>query len=46
MNLRRHFLKSLLRRDRFAGLATTAAENGCPILSDALAYLGVLSTAA
>lgn len=40
MNLRRHFLKSFAPgEDRFAGLATTAAENGCPILSDALAYL-------
>ncbi len=40
MNLRRHFLKSFAPgADRFAGLATQAAENGCPILSEALAYL-------
>ncbi len=40
MNLRRHFLKSFAPgADRFAGLATQAAASGCPILSDALAYL-------
>ncbi|MBO3457758.1 diflavin flavoprotein [Aetokthonos hydrillicola Thurmond2011] len=40
MNLRRHFLKSFAPgADRFAGLKTEEAENGCPILSDALAYL-------
>lgn len=40
MNLRRHFLKSFAPgSDRFAGLETQEAENGCPILSDALAYL-------
>ena len=40
MNLRRHFLKSFAPgEDRFAGLETQEAENGCPILSDALAYL-------
>jgi len=39
-NLRRHFLKSFAPgEDRFAGLATTVAENGCTILNDALAYL-------
>ncbi len=40
MNLRRHFLKSFAPgEDRFAGLATQDAENGCPILSEALSYL-------
>lgn len=40
MNLRRHFLKPFAPgEDRFAGLATLVADNGCPILSDALAYL-------
>lgn len=40
MNLRRHFLKSFAPgEDRFAGLATQEAENGCTILSDGLAYL-------
>ena len=40
MNLRRHFLKSFAPgADRFAGLETQEAENGCRILSDALAYL-------
>lgn len=40
MNLRRHFLKSFAPgSDRFAGWETQEAENGCPILSDALAYL-------
>ena len=40
MNLRRHFLKSFAPgSDRFAGLETQSAENGCPILSNALAYL-------
>lgn len=40
MNLRRHFLKSFAPgEDRFAGLNIQTAENGCPILSDALAYL-------
>ena len=40
MNLRRHFLKPFAPgEDRFAGLATQDAENGCPILSEALSYL-------
>lgn len=40
MNLRRHFFKSFAPgEDRFADLNTQPAENGCPILSDALAYL-------
>ena len=40
MNLRRHFLKSFAPgEDRFAGLETQDAENGCPILSEALSYL-------
>ncbi len=40
MNLRRHFLKPFApTEDRFAGLATHAAENGCRILNEALAYL-------
>ncbi|MDF5719610.1 MAG: diflavin flavoprotein [Rhizonema sp. PD37] len=40
MNLRRHFLKSFAPgSDRFAGLETQSAENGCFILSNALAYL-------
>lgn len=40
MNLRRHFLKPFAPgEDRFAGLNIQLAENGCPILNDALAYL-------
>ncbi len=40
MNLRRHFLKPFAPgEDRFAGLPTQAAANGCSILSEALAYL-------
>jgi flavorubredoxin/flavin reductase (DIM6/NTAB) family NADH-FMN oxidoreductase RutF len=39
-NLRRHFLKPFAPgEDRFAGLNIQEAENGCPILNDALAYL-------
>jgi flavin reductase (DIM6/NTAB) family NADH-FMN oxidoreductase RutF len=39
-NVRRHFLKSFAPgEDRFAGLAVQEAENGCPVLSEALAYL-------
>jgi flavorubredoxin/flavin reductase (DIM6/NTAB) family NADH-FMN oxidoreductase RutF len=39
-NLQRHFQRPQRPgEDRFAGLATAAAENGCPILLDALAYL-------
>jgi flavorubredoxin/flavin reductase (DIM6/NTAB) family NADH-FMN oxidoreductase RutF len=38
--LRKHFMKSFAPgEDRFANVATEAAENGCPILTDALAYL-------
>lgn len=40
MNVRRHFLKPFTPgEDRFAGLDTQEAENGCPIINDALAYL-------
>ncbi|MEB3336167.1 MAG: diflavin flavoprotein [Leptolyngbyaceae bacterium] len=40
MNLRRHFMKSFAPgEDRFVGLTTQQAANGCPILLDALAYL-------
>ncbi|GAC1483028.1 MAG: hypothetical protein NVS2B14_21500 [Chamaesiphon sp.] len=40
MNLRRHFLKSFAPgEDRMLGLPTQVAANGCPILSEALAYL-------
>ncbi|HEY9902084.1 MAG TPA: diflavin flavoprotein, partial [Candidatus Sericytochromatia bacterium] len=40
MNVRRHFLKPFAPgEDRFAGLETREAENGCPIINDALAYL-------
>ncbi|MEB3830281.1 diflavin flavoprotein [Phormidium sp. CCY1219] len=38
--LRKHFMKRFAPgEDRFAGLNTAEAENGCPILTDALAYL-------
>jgi flavorubredoxin/flavin reductase (DIM6/NTAB) family NADH-FMN oxidoreductase RutF len=38
--LRKHFMKNFAPgEDRFAGLETKEAQNGCPILSDALAYL-------
>lgn len=40
MNVRRHFLKPFAPgEDRFAGLDTQEAENGCPIINDGLAYL-------
>lgn len=40
MNVRRHFLKPFAPgEDRFAGLETQEAQNGCPIINDALAYL-------
>ncbi|HEY9672587.1 MAG TPA: diflavin flavoprotein [Waterburya sp.] len=40
MNVRRHFLKPFAPgEDRFASLDTQDAENGCPIINDALAYL-------
>ncbi|WP_071518242.1 diflavin flavoprotein [Geitlerinema sp. PCC 9228] len=39
-HLMRHFLKRFSPgADRFAGIKTTQAENGSPILADALAYL-------
>jgi flavorubredoxin/flavin reductase (DIM6/NTAB) family NADH-FMN oxidoreductase RutF len=38
--LRKHFMKSFAPgEDRFVNVATETAENGCPILTDALAYL-------
>lgn len=38
--LRKHFMKRFAPgEDRFSGLNTTEAANGCPILMDALAYL-------
>lgn len=38
--LKKHFLKRLLPgADRFAGVKTQTAQNGCPILTDALAYI-------
>jgi flavin reductase (DIM6/NTAB) family NADH-FMN oxidoreductase RutF len=38
--LKKHFLKRLLPgADRFAGVKTQTAKNGCPILTDALAYI-------
>ncbi|HEY9603230.1 MAG TPA: diflavin flavoprotein [Allocoleopsis sp.] len=40
LGLMKHFLKPFgPGEDRFAGVKTEVAENGCPILSDALAYL-------
>lgn len=40
LGLMKHFLKPFgPGEDRFAGVATQEAENGCPILSDSLAYL-------
>lgn len=39
-NLRRHFMKPAAPgEDRFAGLETEPAMNGCPVLQEALAYL-------
>ncbi|MEL6578990.1 MAG: diflavin flavoprotein [Cyanobacteria bacterium J06621_12] len=38
--LMKHFLKPFAPgEDRFEGVATAEAENGCPILSDSLAYV-------
>jgi len=38
--LKKHFLKRLYPgADRFAGVKTQTANNGCPILTDALAYM-------
>lgn len=40
LGLMKHFLKPFAPgEDRFAGVAAQDAENGCPILTDALAYL-------
>jgi flavorubredoxin/flavin reductase (DIM6/NTAB) family NADH-FMN oxidoreductase RutF len=40
LGLMKHFLKPFApAEDRFVGVATQEAQNGCPILSDALAYL-------
>ncbi|MEM6613314.1 MAG: diflavin flavoprotein [Cyanobacteria bacterium P01_C01_bin.72] len=40
LSLMKHFLKPFAPgEDRFEGVASTEAENGCPILSDSLAYL-------
>lgn len=40
LGLMKHFLKPFSPgEDRFAGVATQTANNGCPILTDALAYL-------
>jgi flavin reductase (DIM6/NTAB) family NADH-FMN oxidoreductase RutF len=40
MNVRRHFLKPFAPgEDPFADLDTEEADNGCPIIKDALAYL-------
>ena len=40
LGLMKHFLKPFAPgEDRFAGVATEEADNGCPILSDALAYV-------
>jgi flavin reductase (DIM6/NTAB) family NADH-FMN oxidoreductase RutF/flavodoxin len=43
--LRKHFMKRFAPgEDRFIGLNTIEGENGCPILSDALAYLECVVT--
>lgn len=40
IGLMKHFLKPFSpAQDRFAGVATQEAENGSPVLADALAYL-------
>ncbi|MBR8837398.1 MAG: diflavin flavoprotein [Stigonema ocellatum SAG 48.90 = DSM 106950] len=40
LGLMKHFLKPFAPgQDRFSEVATETSENGCPILSDALAYL-------
>ncbi|AFZ12871.1 flavin reductase domain protein FMN-binding protein [Crinalium epipsammum PCC 9333] len=40
LGLMKHFLKPFAPgEDRFVGVATEEANNGCPILTDALAYL-------
>ena len=39
-NLRSHFLKpAVIGTDRFAGLETSLAENGCIVLDEALSYI-------
>jgi flavin reductase (DIM6/NTAB) family NADH-FMN oxidoreductase RutF len=38
--LRKYFMKNFAPgEDRFAGVETTEASNGCPVLTDGLAYL-------
>ncbi|HBL12663.1 MAG TPA: flavin oxidoreductase [Cyanobacteria bacterium UBA11162] len=40
LGLMKHFLKPFAPgEDRFSGVATAEGENGCPILTDALAYV-------
>ena len=40
LGLMKHFLKPFAPgEDRFAGVATEEAENGCPVLTDSLAYV-------
>ena len=40
LELRKHFLKPFAPgQDRFSGVSTQPAQNGCPILTEALAYL-------
>jgi flavorubredoxin/flavin reductase (DIM6/NTAB) family NADH-FMN oxidoreductase RutF len=40
ISIMKHFLKPFTPgEDRFSGVATESADNGCPVLSDALAYL-------
>ncbi|MBE9191507.1 diflavin flavoprotein [Gloeocapsopsis crepidinum LEGE 06123] len=40
ISLMKHFLKPFTPgEDRFSGVVTQSADNGCPVLSDALAYL-------
>lgn len=40
IGLMKHFLKPFKPgEDRFVGVATESAENGCPILTDSLAYI-------
>jgi flavin reductase (DIM6/NTAB) family NADH-FMN oxidoreductase RutF len=39
-NLRSHFLKPpTIGTDRFSGLETTLADNGCIVLTEALSYI-------
>ena len=40
INLMKHFLKPFAPgEDRFEGVDTAEADNGCPILNDSLAYV-------